>query len=1096
LLAAGLGFMVFVVYGSLVPFNFRPQPFDVAWETFQKTPWLVLGIVSRADWVANLLLYIPLGFLFTGALSGTRTHPEGNTLATAIGVFMLGALLAIGIEFTQIFFPPRTRSLNDIAAELLGTAAGIGLWWAAGKRVSRLLGTVTFGGALALRAAVTVYVLGYLSLALFPFDFLLNAAELQGKISSGTYSLFLVSGACGGFLRCSVKVAAEVAAVAPLGFLMGMTLGCQTARPYAKALIFGCLLGVVIEVAQFFIASGVSQGVSILTRGFGVMLGVFLQRAVSPGWFEAARSYFRPAVLIGAAPYLLLLLALHGWFASDWTGLGAAFTKLAEVRFVPLYYHYWTTESAALQSLLRVAAAYMPLGIGYWMWCTGATRDGKGKAWIPVTLAAAIAFVVETGRLFVPEKRPDPTDVLIAAFAAYAGYALAIAIRRWAAQGLHAGSAGLLARPRVRAAIAADEPRLATGVWSLFILMAASALLLLHPFSLLTAALLAAYAAFIWRWPESALPAVLALLPLLNFSPWTGWILLNEFDLLVGVTVAVWLLRRPTQPHLEVRRNLALWVVGPLAVSVLISALIGLFPFQTFDQGLMTSYYGSFNSLRVAKGFVWALLLVPLVGISSQHPGRTKDQFVTGMVLGLCGVVAVTVWQRIAIVGLLDFTTDFRMTATFPETHIGGGDAEAYFVMALPFALAWIALRPTATRIALGMALFTMGSYALAVTYARAGYLAYPVVLLILGIAVVLQLLQQRGRRFPRLAMVAGVVLVATVVVIPVMGASYMKARFETVQRDTVIRVSHWTQAIGMMDPGARTAIFGMGLGSFPRTHFLSNPDGAIPATFNYLRERENRFVRLGSGVALYLDQRVTAAAGELYTLSLDLRSADPKAELSVSLCEKTEQHSFYCKATGFQVPTSGEKWVRVTRAFNSGKVGASPWFFRPPVVLTLHSPREGTRIDVDNISLLDPEGHELVTNGNFSRGGDRWFFTTDNHSQWHIFNLWVHAFFEQGWLGVLALAAIIGAALVRLGVRMWQGDIFSATLLASLCGALIVGLFNSLLDGPRVTSLLFLLLFTALVLPRAQSRRREDTDQSGNASTDMNAHSRATPDA
>src|SRR5262245_52270613 len=61
-LTAGLGLLLFVVYGSLVPFDFHGRPLDAAWRTFQQAPWLVLGIDSRADWVANLLLYIPLGF--------------------------------------------------------------------------------------------------------------------------------------------------------------------------------------------------------------------------------------------------------------------------------------------------------------------------------------------------------------------------------------------------------------------------------------------------------------------------------------------------------------------------------------------------------------------------------------------------------------------------------------------------------------------------------------------------------------------------------------------------------------------------------------------------------------------------------------------------------------------------------------------------------------------------------------------------------------------------------------------------------------------------------------------------------------------------
>jgi hypothetical protein len=42
------------------------------------------------------------------------------------------------------------------------------------------------------------------------------------------------------------------------------------------------------------------------------------------------------------------------------------------------------------------------------------------------------------------------------------------------------------------------------------------------------------YAVVLWRYPAFCLPAVLALLPLLDFSLWSGWILLNEFDSLIA----------------------------------------------------------------------------------------------------------------------------------------------------------------------------------------------------------------------------------------------------------------------------------------------------------------------------------------------------------------------------------------------------------------------------------------------------------------------------------------------------------------------------------------------------------------------------------
>ena len=53
-------YLLFVVYGSLVPLQYVDRSLDDAIQAFKNIPFLVLGIGSRADWVANLLLYLSL----------------------------------------------------------------------------------------------------------------------------------------------------------------------------------------------------------------------------------------------------------------------------------------------------------------------------------------------------------------------------------------------------------------------------------------------------------------------------------------------------------------------------------------------------------------------------------------------------------------------------------------------------------------------------------------------------------------------------------------------------------------------------------------------------------------------------------------------------------------------------------------------------------------------------------------------------------------------------------------------------------------------------------------------------------------------------
>jgi hypothetical protein len=101
----------------------------------------------------------------------------------------------------------------------------------------------------------------------------------------------------------------------------------------------------------------------------------------------------------------------------------------------------------------------------------------------------------------------------------------------------------------------------------------------------------------------------------------------------------------------------------------------------------------------------------------------------------------------------------------------------------------------------------------------------------------------------------------------------------------------------------------------------------------------------------------------------------------------------------------------------------------------------------------------------------DHWYFATDEHLAWHIKSLPIAILFDQGWFGLLAFVSFIAAALYRCGRATWAGDVVSGTLLAALCGFLVVGVFDTLIDAPRFLFVLVTLaLFTGL--PGSPGRR------------------------
>lgn len=1073
-IVAALCYLIFVVYGSLVPLDYTPKSLDLAWREFQHVRYLALGVESRADWVANILLYMPLAYLLAQATAGGVRWALVR-LVLLVAVYVFCAAVAVGVEFTQLFFPPRTVSQNDIIAELIGSGLGLGIWIVWGAALHRLWIRMERGGLPAIRAAVFAYVLAYLLLSLFPYDFLVSAQELADKLAGGNYGFLLASTSCQRVSACAGKMIAEVIAVVPLGVLLGMALPAATRRPYAIAALCGAVLGVTIEALQLFLASGISEGLSVATRTLGVPVGVALQRHIRLHNFARWRPWIAWAVLAAIPAYLLGLLWANGAFSARWHGLAEPMVRWSQIRWLPFYYHYFTTETHALRSLMAHCAMYMPVGLGVWAW-TMRRSDRAGdetSAWVAALVAGPLALAMELTKLFQPDKHPDPTDALIAMAAAAGTYILARQMHRWAVQGDPAvaqPAAGHDAQPR-----AAPAGGVGKLLIALLLLTGTGIALLKYPLGgTVPAVLLMLYAAALWRYPRAALPTLLALLPVLNFAPWTGWILLNEFDLLMAVTLAVRLLAPRSVGDPQVLPGGSTLALGLLAASFIGSALRGLFPLSPLDANALVSYYGSFNSLAQLKGFAWALALLPMLKEEARDEPRMANRISGGILAGLCLVVAVVIWQRMAFAGIFDFASTYRVEGTFPELHTGTGDVHAYLVMACPFIAAWVVLRPSALRIALGVPLFLLTSYAIGVTFARGGYVGFVGAMAILAVAFVIYEWRHRAFTAARIGIAVIAVAAGAAVLSPIVFGSFMESRLSAVKAEAQVRMRHWAYALRLMDPGATTRLLGMGLGTFPRTLLFKDHEAAS-ATFSYAREGDNRFVRLGSGRPLYFQQNVDVAPARRYILAVDLRSTNPEAKLEAALCEKSILYSFRCSTIAFAVDPKAQGWQRYELVLNSQDVGSGSGARRRPVMLSLANAQQGSIIEVDNVRLYDKQHDNFLVNGDFSAGSAHWYYTTDDGLPWHTFNLWVQLYFEQGWVGVIAFACVLLIALARLAACTWRGDLFAAAVLASLAGFLLVGITESLFDGPRITTLFFLVLFAGLLMsPRRRPGAHE----------------------
>lgn len=1090
--------MAFVVYGSLVPLEPRALPLAEAWQHFSQLPMLQLSVGQRADWIANGVLYLPLGALGTWALARGRLA-SGGMAGPALLAWLLAAVLAVLVEFAQLYFPPRTVSQNDLLAEAIGSGMGALLAVLGAGRLQRLLATLQRGpGRVAWPWLGAAYLAGLWLLALFPFDLLLGAAEWQSKWQGGLVGAWLAPGgaARAGSQRFG-QLIVETMAMVPVG--LWLAAGRSAPRGAPAMLLTGAALGLAIELSQLCIASGVSQGASVLTRAVGVALGAallpYLRAQPSTDWRALLRRLSPLLLLV----YLPLLALANGWGALPHADLDAAPARWQALHLLPFYYHYYSTETHALFSLVVAVLAYAPVGALGWIW-----RLPRAPV---ALLAGLLALGVESARLVLPGTHPDPTNLLVAAAAAL----LAQRLLDWLAgeqiatidppSAAAAGSSGAPAAPiagvaptnrhpapppaplrasgaplaSTRAAAihrpAPPLPRASAWRWLPLLAVALAATVWLFGFPwqplVLGALLVGATGLVAWR-PVLLFVLVPAALPVLDLAPWSGRRFLDEFDVLLALGLAAAWVHLPPVPGPRARAQgagAAGWALAAVLLMLGIGVLRALWPWPGLTVDAFEQPMSAFNALRVAKGAVWASLLFLLGRRMRARALPVGAAFGWGMSLGLAGTVLWVLIERLAFSYLLDFSSNYRISGPFSDMSLGGAYVECYIACALPFLLQRLLPPVPLWRLLPGLGLLAGAVYALMVTYSRGGQAAGALAVLLL---VSCQLVAGH-QRWLRAATGLAALLLAAMVAWPILGGSFAQQRLATLDADVGTRERHWAESLRLVGDDLPSQLLGMGLGRYAELWLWQGTAAKPTASHRLIALGEaQRALRLSAGYAYFVDQVVAVPAQTELALTLRWRAhatpgggskARPPGPPNVSLCQKWIIASFDCgRGIGRPVSTPAEgDWQQLSMRLRSPPSG--PGRLPRPLRLSLHNGGP-VPLDITDVSLLDADGHPLLANGSFEAGMDRWTFTSDDHLAWHAKSLLVGSYVELGALGAAAFLALLLSGAAGALQRVREGWPDGAALLAALGAFTTIGLIDTLIDVPR-----FLLLFMLLCL-------------------------------
>jgi hypothetical protein len=333
--------------------------------------------------------------------------------------------------------------------------------------------------------------------------------------------------------------------------------------------------------------------------------------------------------------------------------------------------------------------------------------------------------------------------------------------------------------------------------------------------------------------------------------------------------------------------------------------------------------------------------------------------------------------------------------------------------------------------------------------------------------------------------------LLVCAVVASLGGGAYIGQRMSTGQQDFEGRLEHWRISLGLLK-SADEWLLGKGSGRFPASFANGGPFEERVGDYRLNPARSEMpasglpgteplphptvtltsgLHMMGNGEMFRLSQRVPAVAGEV-AATVTLRTQF-KTRLRVEVCEKFLLYPLRCVDRETDVEPKGGAWQPIQM-----KLGQAPadfggsWLAPRRLVASVTQNWRGGVLEIASVSIVDSVHGPVLQNGDFSDGLARWFFSSDrNHMPFHMKSLPAHVLFEQGLFGLALWTSLLVTVLVRLTFGAGRHHPMSPAVVGGLAGFVIVGLFDSLIDAPRIAFLFYALIALGLGL-RASSPR------------------------
>jgi len=416
-------FVLFIFYGTLIPFDLSldPQNLKANLQQTNLTPFFdKTGFVSRMDIVSNLLLFMAYGVLFYLAfvpslhtpcrpglnlvyrVETKRVRVRGNIWIFPLCVMTSFALSGL-VEMLQFLSPSRMCSITDVIVNTIGGAIGCITGWFFYKLYRQGLSTWT--RAMLNNRPILLVLLVYSAILflnfLIPFNVSIQVSDIGYSIKNANLIPFANYQDLQHYF---IGAGPELALYLILGFLITLCLISYTRISRFIASIYTIILtavfAIVIETAQIFFISRVTDATDIVTAILGAILGTLGCALLN-----------KKKLLVA----LFILFILYCSF-SPFT-FTATPDSLGIKNFIPFHAHWEHTTIWTFTDFIEAMILY--LFLGFLISLNSKTK--KNSLILYFLFGLTLGLLIEFSQLFIITRHFDVTDVLLVGIATFFG---------------------------------------------------------------------------------------------------------------------------------------------------------------------------------------------------------------------------------------------------------------------------------------------------------------------------------------------------------------------------------------------------------------------------------------------------------------------------------------------------------------------------------------------------------------------------------------------------------------------------------------------------------------------------------------------------